>query len=396
MSATVQPKGNKLYIVVDLKDENNKRKQKWIPTGLSRYGNQRRAEEMRKEIEREYDLKKGLVPTNITLDEFVKVWLEDKKKEIDIITYRGYENLADAQIIPYFEKKKIRLTDVTYQDLQKYIDEKSKKGNLRTGAGLSPKTLKSHLNIFRLVFKEAKKRKFIFEDPCEFVKLPKSQKKEMNFYNAEELNTLFEAIKDERLFLLIFVILHFGLRRSEALGLRWDAVDFKNNKLTIKHTVVTYGNKVEKKDSTKTDSSYRVYPLSEEMKMVFQILKEQEERERAICKGDYIENDYIFKWPDGHLYDPDWVSKKFKDYLIENNLPVIRLHDLRHSCASLLLANDFQMYDVKEWLGHSGIQITIDIYGHLDTKRKNKAQESIQNSVNVRSFLPDSTGNMAV
>ena len=118
--------------------------------------------------------------------------------------------------------------------------------------------------------------------------------------------------------------------------------------------------------------------------------------ERAICKGDYIENDYIFKWPDGHLYDPDWVSKKFKDYLIENNLPVIRLHDLRHSCASLLLANDFQMYDVKEWLGHSGIQITIDIYGHLDTKRKNKAQESIQNSVNVRSFLPDSAGDMTV
>lgn len=396
MSATVQPKGNKLYIVVDLKDENNKRKQKWIPTGLSRYGNQRRAEEMRKEIEREYDLKKGLIPTNITFAEFIKIWLEDKKKEIDIITYRGYENLAEAQIIPYFEKKKIRLSDVTYQDLQKYIDEKSKKGNLRTGAGLSPKTLKSHLNIFRLVFKEAKKRKFIFDDPCEFVKLPKAQKKEMNFYNAEELNTLFEAIKDERLFLLIFVILHFGLRRSEALGLKWDAVDFKNNKLTIKHTVVTYGNKVEKKDSTKTDSSYRVYPLSEEMKMVFQILKEQEERERAICKGDYFENDYIFKWPDGHLYDPDWVSKKFKDYLIENNLPVIRLHDLRHSCASLLLANDFQMYDVKEWLGHSGIQITIDIYGHLDTKRKNKAQESIQNSVNVRSFLPDSAGDMAV
>ena len=93
---------------------------------------------------------------------------------------------------------------------------------------------------------------------------------------------------------------------------------------------------------------------------------------------------------------PDHISHLFGDLLKKHNLKHIRFHDLRHSCASLLLANDFQMYDVKEWLGHSGIQITIDIYGHLDTKRKNKAQESIQNSVNVRSFLPDSAGDMAV
>ena len=389
-------KNDKYYIVINSIDANGKRKQKWIATGLEIKGNKRKAEEKRKEIEREYELKSKLVPSDITLDELAQKWVDEYKNKVDIITYGGYESIVRVHIIPYFEEHKIKVNEVTYETIQKYFDEKNVSGNKITGEGLSPKTLKSHMTVLKLIFNLARKQKIIYEDCLEFVKIPTLTHEKVNFYSAEEVQKVWEAIKDDRIFHLIYATIYFGMRRSEVLGLRWDAIDFENKMLIVRHTVVMYNNKVVAKDSTKTDASNRTYPLSDDMIEFFKWLKAREEEERAACGKDYIENDYIFKWPDGHLYDPDWVSKKFKDYLIENNLPVIRLHDLRHSCASLLLANDFQMYDVKEWLGHSGIQITIDIYGHLDTKRKNKAQESIQKSVNVRSFLPDSAGNMAV
>ncbi len=139
-------------------------------------------------------------------------------------------------------------------------------------------------------------------------------------------NKFFEAVKDERLFPFFLVTLSYGLRRSEALGLKWSSVDFKNNTVTIENTVVTYDGEIFEKYSTKTESSNRTYPLTENIKMLFLSIKEQENSERRICGRDYIENDYIFKWPNGKFYDPDFISKKFNKLLRQNNLPHIRFH----------------------------------------------------------------------
>lgn len=171
------------------------------------------------------------------------------------------------------------------------------------------------------------------------------------------------------------------MRRSEALGIKWDAIDFERKALTIKHTVVTYNGQVVAKDSTKTDSSNRVYPLSDEMISLFRWLKDREDEERKICGADYIENDYVFKWPNGKTFDPDYVSKHFKKLLEKNEFKHIRFHALRHSCAGLLLSEGYELYDVMEWLGHSDISITAKFYGHLNMKRKKALGNSISNSL---------------
>ena len=92
----------------------------------------------------------------------------------------------------------------------------------------------------------------------------------------------------------------------------------------------------------------------------------------------FMTNDaYVFKWPDGHLYSPDYISERFSNLLKKHNLPHIRFHELRHSCASMLLSMGWSLKDIQEWLGHSDIKMTTNLYSHLDVARKHTIADSL-------------------
>ena len=150
----------------------------------------------------------------------------------------------------------------------------------------------------------------------------------------------------------------------------------------IKHTVVRFSTIVEK-DCTKNEASRRSYPLGDIPKSMLLELKEKENRNRKLCGKDYIDNDYIFKWDNGEPYKPEYISHIFQTMLEKNGLRKIRFHDLRHSCASLLVALDYQIKDIQEWLGHADINTTANIYSHLDTRRKNNIANSMSNTFNI-------------
>lgn len=231
----------------------------------------------------------------------------------------------------------------------------------------------------RLALKEAVKSHLITTNPCDDVILPKMARREISFYSASQLNDLFNAIKNEPLYPLIYFTAIYGLRRSEVLGLKWDSVNFENNTITIKHTVVRF-NDVFEKDSTKTSSSYRSYPLTEEVKNILTMLKEAEKKNITLFGKEYIKNGYIFKWDNGKPYAPDYITSKFSKILKKYGFPHIRFHDLRHSCASLLVSQGFSLKDVQEWLGHSDFSITANLYAHLDTQRKTNIAKSMSDS----------------
>ena len=98
-------------------------------------------------------------------------------------------------------------------------------------------------------------------------------------------------------------------------------------------------------------------------------------------KKAYQKNDYVFKWDDGHPYSPDYVTKEFSKLLKEHGLPHICFHELRHSCASLLLNAGFTLKDVQEWMGHADIKMTANIYGHLDINRKQNMADQLAGSL---------------
>ena len=168
----------------------------------------------------------------------------------------------------------------------------------------------------------------------------------------------------------------YGLRRSEVLGLKWDSIDFDAGTLTIRHTVSKVTKAVEK-DKTKNATSYRSFPLTEEARSIFQAAQAAERENRRLCGRQYQENEYVIKWDDGRPYSPDYITQKFPALLKAHGMPHIRLHELRHSCASLLINAGFTLKGGQEWMGHSDSKMTANIYGHLDVARKQSIADKL-------------------
>ncbi len=378
MTGSLQIKNNKYYAVINLYID-GKRKQKWICTDLDVKGNKTRAEKFLREQIVALECKSGIVNSDILFSDYVKIWLEEVKNSVDNITFQGYEQLANSHIIPYFKHKKTRLQDVKKETLQAYIDEKSKSGRLDNKGGLSAKSLKLHRNILNQTLKEALKSGLISVNPCQWVKLPQIQRREPTFYTAEQIEKLLSAIsEDSTFYLLVKLTATYGLRRSEVLGLMWNSIDFENDTLQIAHTVVKVNSTV-CKDKTKNASSYRSFPLIDEIKQLLLAERKKQTQNRKEFGKEYIQNPYVFVWDNGKPFATEYVSQHFKRLLEWNNLPHIRFHDLRHSCASILLSRGFTLKDVQEWLGHSDITLTANIYGHLDIERKKAIADTMAN-----------------
>ena len=241
---------------------------------------------------------------------------------------------------------------------------------------MSPGTvIHYHANIHKAL-KYAVKMDLIPFNPADKVERPKKQRYIADYYRQEELERLLEASKDHPYSLLIQMTAFYGLRRSEALGLKWDAIDFERDTITIKHIVTNA--KIDGKceivcaDRAKTKSSLRSLPLVSNIREKLLALREQQKENRRVCGNCYSKkyDGYVFVDAMGNIFNPRSVTANFSKLLEQNGLRHIRFHDLRHSCASLLLANDVPLKQIQEWLGHSDIGTTANIYSHLDYKSK--------------------------
>lgn len=380
MTGSLQIKNNLYFIVLNTRDAYGKRKQKWISTGLSAKGNKKRAEQLLREQISEYEKNEKLVQTDMLFSDAIRQWLKECAIRVDAVSLQGYEALARVHVLPYFDALKIKLIDVDRHVLQKYIDEKYRNGRKDGKGGLSATSIRRHKNVLYQTLRDAVLNEFILSNPCQYITLPRLQRFESKFYSADMLNALLNAIKDEPLYPLIKVTSIYGLRRSEVLGLKWDSIDFETGLVVIKHTVSKVSVVVEK-DKTKNASSYRSFPLLPDVRKLLLDIKMRDAENKKLFSKEYVLSDYIFRWDDGRPFSPDFVSQKFDKLLNHYGFPHIRFHELRHSCASILLAMGFNLKDVQEWLGHSDIKVTANIYSHLDVTRKQSMAESLGNKL---------------
>ena len=382
MNGSIQTKNGKLYIVLSYKNEVNTYKYKWINTGLIIRGNKKKAESMIPEyIERFRYLEEPKEEINkIMFVDYTLDWLERKKNKVQQSTWEGYEIYAKCHIIPYFEPLNLELSDVTPKHIMDYYESRLSCGRKdHKPGGLGIEAIKKHKTVMNMVFEDALIAELINRNPVEHVPLPKKDDEETRervFLTIEEANTMLEAFRGHELQALVYTTLYYGLRRSEVLGLKWDAVDFEKNTLKIQHTVVK-NRSVIAKDSTKSSASRRTYPLIPEVREVLLQLKEQQKDNKAMFGSEYDKNDYIFVWPDGHLYRPDYITRSFKKVLVQNGLPNMRFHDIRHSTASILYDTGWELKDIQEWLGHSDIETTGNIYTHISKTRKDKMGKNL-------------------
>lgn len=379
MTGSLAIKYGKYYAVLNTY-ENGKRKLKWINSGLPEKGNKRKAEAFLREQIALYERNQGLVQTDILFADYIRHWLTHIARKVDEVTMQGYQTLTDGHILPYFDQKKVPLRSLDHTMIQRYMDEKHECGRLDGKGGLSPRSLRLHKNIISQTLDLAVQTRLIPANPCQFVELPQNVRYESTFYTAAQLQDLFTALQGDELLPLVKITALYGLRRSELLGLQWDSIDFERKTMTIRHTVSKV-TEVVAKDKTKNASSRRTFPLTEEAEAIFRRAKELEQQNRAAFGREYQENDYVFKWADGHPYSPDYISHHFAKVLKRHGLPHIRFHELRHSCASMLINMGFTLKDVQEWLGHSDIKMTANVYSHLDNARKNTIAAKLMQNV---------------
>ena len=253
---------------------------------------------------------------------------------------------------------------------------------------MSPGTvIHYHANIHKAL-KYAVKMDLIPFNPADKVERPKKQRYIADYYRQEELERLLEASKDHPYSLLIQMTAFYGLRRSEALGLKWDAIDFEWDTITIKHIVTNA--KIDGKceivcaDRAKTKSSLRSLPLVSNIREKLLALREQQKENRRVCGNCYSKkyDGYVFVDAMGNIFNPRSVTANFSKLLEQNGLRHIRFHDLRHTLASILINQDVPLLNVSTFLGHSDLSTTANIYAHLDKSKKQESADVISSIFN--------------
>ena len=232
---------------------------------------------------------------------------------------------------------------------------------------LSPNSVKRHHANISKALSDLVYDEIIPSNPASKVRLPKAERYTASFYTDEELKRLLSVISGERIEPAIVLAVYYGLRRSEICGLKWSSVNFQSKTIEIRSTVVKV-NSLIKEDKTKSESSHRTLPLLRPIEKCLKELKSKQIGEKELFGREYLDSDYVMRWEDGRPIGPDYVSKKFRKILKKYNMRIIRFHDLRHSCASLLIANGVDMKVVQAILGHSDFSTTANIYAHLTNK----------------------------
>ena len=379
----LQEKNGMFYVVLNYRDENGKRKTPWISTNLPVKGNKKRAENFMMDVRRNFvplnvqriEEREAMQKGDILFTDFLLKWLRVAKSTVKLTTYASYEMMATRIIIPYFETLNIKLKELTTEDIQEFYSAQLER--------VSANTVIHYHAVIHRALKYAVKIKTIQSNPAVNVERPRKEKFIGSFYDKKEINTLFDIIQGHPLEVAIKLAAFYGLRREEIIGLKWTAIDFENNTLTIQHTVTECnldGKHIEvASDTAKTDSSLRTMPLVTNFREMLLAKKEKQEHYRKLCGRSYCKEylDYIFVNEMGERWKPRYLSDGFKRILEQNGLRRIRFHDLRHTCASLLLANNVPMKKIQEWLGHSDFSTTANIYAHLDFQSKISSAEAM-------------------
>ena len=363
-------KNGRYYAVLNYKNAGGQRKTKWISLGLSEKGNKRKAESELARLRAEFEPPKevGDLSSDMLFADYLLEWLEIAKGRLAHATYGAYQGLLKSTIVPYFRKKKLTLRELEARHLQMFYSEMLRR--------VTPNTVIHYHAVIHSALKYAVKTDMLIQNVADKVDRPRKNSFQPVFLSADEMQKMFEALRGTKLELPVLVAAFYGLRRGEVVGLKWDAIDFERNTITIKHIVTNA--KIDGKceivcaDRAKTKSSLRSLPLVSNIREKLLALREQQKENRRVCGNCYSKkyDGYVFVDAMGNIFNPRSVTANFSKLLEQNGLRHIRFHDLRHSCASLLLANDVPLKHIQEWLGHSDIGTTANIYSHLDYKSK--------------------------
>ena len=371
-------KNGRYYAVLNYRNAGGQRKTKWISLGLPEKGSKRKAEAELARLRAEFEPPKevGDLSSDMLFADYLREWLEIAKGRLAVATYSSYAAMIKKPVGPYFRQRNLTLRELEARHLQMFYSEMLRK--------VKPNTVIHYHAIIHSALKYAVKTDMLVQNVADKVDRPKKNSFQPVFLSAEEMQKMFKALRGTKLELPVLVAAFYGFRRGEVLGLKWDAIDFERRTISVIRTVTTItldGKQTEiEQQSAKTKSSLRTLPLIGSFREYFLQVKEAQELNKQVCGNCYNHeyDGFVFVDELGERMRANYLTSAFPKFLEDHGLRRMRFHDLRHSCASLLLANGVPLKHIQEWLGHSDFTTTANIYAHLDYKSKITSAQAME------------------
>lgn len=340
------------------------------------------------------EVQNGLVidGKSLKFSEFTEIWKRDYgSKELAPSTYKRYCRMLETRLLPYFGHfyiNKIKPTDIMkfYDLLEKDTQLVRKKGNngSKTKKPLSGKTILEHHRLLRAMLHKAVYWQLIVANPAERVQPPKARKPKRRSYDDEQTKILLENLEllsseDTKYKVAIILTVFTGVRLGELMGLEWQDVDFKNGIISINRSSQYLADMGVFTKVPKTESSIREIAIPEFIVSLLEEYKLWYEEQKSIYSELWTDSDRLFVQADGKPMHPSTISKWFVKYVGQIGLPVINFHGLRHTNASLLVAQNIDIAVISARLGHAQISTTLDFYVHPLLSHNRKAGYALEN-----------------
>lgn len=340
------------------------------------------------------EVQNGLVidGKSLKFSEFTEIWKRDYgSKELAPSTYKRYCRMLETRLLPYFGHfyiNKIKPTDIMkfYDLLEKDTQLVRKKCNngAKTKKPLSGKTILEHHRLLRAMLHKAVYWQLIVTNPAERVQPPKARKPKRRSYDDEQTKILLENLEllsseDTKYKVAIILTVFTGVRLGELMGLEWQDVDFKNGIISINRSSQYLSDMGVFTKVPKTESSIREIAIPEFIISLLEEYKLWYEEQKSIYDELWMNSDRLFVQADGKPMHPSTISKWFVKYVGQIGLPVINFHGLRHTNASLLVAQNIDIAVISARLGHAQISTTLDFYVHPLLSHNRKAGYALEN-----------------
>lgn len=325
------------------------------------------------------DVQNGLVieGKSLKFSEFTDIWKRDYgSKELAPSTYKRYCRMLETRILPYFGHfyiNKIKPTDIMqFYDLlsrdTQLVRKKSNNGK-KTLKPLSGKTILEHHRLLRAMLHKAIYWQLIVSNPAERVQPPKAMKPKRRYYDDEQCKVLLENLttlgEDQTKYKVAIILTVFtGVRLGELMGLEWQDVDFKTGIISINRSSQYLADKGVFTKTPKTESSIREVGIPDFVVSLLEEYKLWYDNQKKFCGELWIDSNRLFVQADGKPMHPSTISKWFVKFVEQIGLPVINFHGLRHTNATLLIAQNIEVPIVSARLGHAQLTTTLNFYVH--------------------------------
>jgi integrase len=326
-------------------------------------GTKRDAERALREVLLSLENGSYVKPNKITLGEWLDQWCESfVVMNTTPRTYVSYRSIINNHLRKGLGA--IILSRLEPQQIQEYYASRLDKGRVDGKGSLSNRSVLYHHRILSKALDQAVKMGLIVRNVAKLITPPRVARAKINVLDANEASRLLDVASETPYYCLFSTLLFTGLRRGEAIALRWKNVNLLGLELNVVETAYRIRKEFIVKEP-KTLHSKRAVSLSPSLAVLLREYKEDQEAMRKKMGKPLTDEDFVFSWPDGRPLDPDVVTKAFHRILGKAGLTNIRLHDLRHTHATLMLKAGVHPKVVSERLGHANIGITLDIYSHV-------------------------------